>query len=94
MSLLVADVLPGGPGAAAGLRSGDPLLALEGRPLQQPADLARGLAGAQVDQSVTLRVRTRERRERTVKATLVEEGDGPMPGSAAIGCGPATSCAS
>jgi serine protease Do len=71
----VADVLPGGPAAAAGLRPGDVLLALEGRALQGAADLPRGLRQARAGQAVTLRVRRRDGSERTARITLAEARD-------------------
>jgi serine protease Do len=73
--LLVADVFPGGPAAAAGLAPGDLLLSFDGDPLRLRTDLARRLQQARPGQPVTLRVRRRDGGERTVPITLTEEPD-------------------
>ncbi len=73
--LLVADVVPASPGAAAGLRSGDLLLAFDTRPLLARTDLTRALGHARAGQKVTLQVRRRDGSVRSVAITLVEERD-------------------
>lgn len=73
--LLVADVLPAGPGAAAGLRSGDLLLAIDTRRLVARTDLMRVLEQARTGQTVTLQIRRRDGAERSVAVTLGEERD-------------------
>ena len=73
--LLVADVVPASPGAAAGLRSGDLLLAFETRRLLVRTDLARALGDARAGQVVTLQVRRRDGTVHSVTVTLVEERD-------------------
>jgi serine protease Do len=73
--LLVADVASGSPGAAAGLRPGDLLLALDARRLRVGADLARALGQMRAGQSVSLHVRRRDGTVDTVAVTLAEEQD-------------------
>jgi serine protease Do len=81
--LLVADVIPGGPAAAAGLRPGDVLLSFEAQALRARTDLARALERAQPGRDVRLGVRERNGRERTVAVTLEQERDA-MPTSLAV----------
>ena len=45
--LYVGEVLPGGPAAAAGLKQHDILLALDGKPLKEPAELAEAVEASQ-----------------------------------------------
>jgi serine protease Do len=73
--LLVADVVPAGPGAAAGLRPGDLLLALDTRPLRARTDLARALSQARPGQTVNLELRRQDGTTRSVAVTLGEERD-------------------
>jgi S1-C subfamily serine protease len=42
-----ADVAPDGPGTESGLRAGDVLLAIDGRPIQRPADVVATLHAGQ-----------------------------------------------
>jgi len=73
--LLVADVASGSPGAAAGLRPGDLLLALDTSRLRVRADLARALGQLHAGQRVSLHVRRRDGTVHTVAVTLAEERD-------------------
>lgn len=73
--LLVSDVLPASPGAAAGLRPGDLLMMLDARRLLARVDLARALAQARAGQAVTLQVRRRDGTVHTLPVTLGEERD-------------------
>jgi S1-C subfamily serine protease len=73
--LLVADVVPAGPAAAAGLRPGDLLLAFDTRPLRSRADLARALSQARAGQTASLQIRRRDGATRSVTLTLGEERD-------------------
>ena len=75
--LVVADVIPGGPAAAAGLVPGELLLAFDGVPLVTRSDLARALQRARPGQDATLRVRRRDGREATVTVRLAEDRDEP-----------------
>ena len=71
--LLVADVLPAGSAAMAGLRPGDLLLTIDSRRLLARADLSRVLEQARAGQTVVLQIRRRDGTQRTVTATLGEE---------------------
>ena len=53
-ALLVANVAPGGPAAAAGVLIGDLLVALDDTPVTSPEDLLDLLTGARVGHSATL----------------------------------------
>jgi S1-C subfamily serine protease len=54
--LLLVHVAPGSAAERAGLLPGDILLALNGQALDEPGDLAWGLAGTAAGAAVTLRV--------------------------------------
>ena len=61
--VMVADVAPATGAAAAGLRGGDLLLAIDGRPVQQVSDVEQVLRGAEAGQTArytVLRLGTRE----------------------------------
>jgi serine protease Do len=73
--LLVADVVAASPGAAAGLQSGDLLLAFDTRRLLVRTDLAHALGQARAGQTVSLQIRRRDGTVRSVAVTLVEERD-------------------
>ncbi|HSF06438.1 MAG TPA: PDZ domain-containing protein [Methylomirabilota bacterium] len=73
---LVADVEPGGPAAAAGLRPGDIVLDFDARPLGDRRDFERALAGAAPAQTVRLGF-WRSGRITTVSVVLVEEPGPP-----------------
>jgi serine protease Do len=53
---LVAEVVPGSPATAAGLKPGDVIVAFQGEPIQNPHDLTRRVAGTPPGTKVTLRV--------------------------------------
>jgi serine protease Do len=68
---LVAQLTPGGPAEQAGLRSGDIVTRLDGRPVDSSADLTRQVALAAPGQSIRLGVlRAGETREIVVRAGL------------------------
>jgi serine protease Do len=75
LGLVVADVIPGGPAAAAGLQPGDIMLAFEAVPLLGRLDLARALQRARPGQEVALRVRRRGGRETIIAVRLTEDRD-------------------
>jgi serine protease Do len=53
---LVADVAPGGPSAVAGIRSGDLVLKIDGRPITSAADLTRQVGGFHKGDAIRLEV--------------------------------------
>ncbi|MDM4765179.1 DegQ family serine endoprotease [Pelomonas sp. SE-A7] len=73
---LVASVEEGGPGARAGLRSGDVILALDGKPIVASSDLPAMLGLATPGESVKLEVWRQGRRE-TISAKLGDASDKP-----------------
>jgi serine protease Do len=73
--LLISDVIPASPGAAAGLHAGDLVMMLDARRLLTRLDLARALAQARAGQAVTLQVRRRDGTVHTLPVTLGEERD-------------------
>jgi serine protease Do len=52
--LEVVQLLDGSPAAAAGVRAGDVILSLDGRPIAGVGDLQRALVGELVDRSVAV----------------------------------------
>jgi serine protease Do len=84
---LVSQLEAGGAAARAGIRAGDVILAINGRPIQHAEELPRRVAhnppGSVID--VTL-VRDKQRRE--IKATLDNLPDDPTPVSARPGAPP------
>lgn len=54
--LLVEEVVAGGPGAQAGLRPGDVILAVDGHPVQELTDLYRQLERRRAGEALTLTV--------------------------------------
>jgi serine protease Do len=68
---LVASVDPEGPAAGAGLRPGDVIVGLDGKPVEGPGQLSRDVALLPPGRAVRLRV-LRDGREREVEVTLGE----------------------
>ena len=71
LGLVVLNLEPGGPAEAAGLFIGDVLVALDGRQLEDPADLLAALASDRVGTPVELRL-VRGGEPRTVAVTAGE----------------------
>ncbi len=69
--VLVVGVVPGSPGAAAGLVPGDVITSFEGQPIRQVADLLVFLRRAQPGQSVTLTV-LQDGQTRDTEVTLTD----------------------
>jgi len=65
----VAEVIPGSPAAAAGLRPGDVLVSLDGTPLADVRGYSAALKAHQAGDTITLIVR-RDGEEMTLTATL------------------------
>jgi len=78
---LVNDVRPGGPGAAAGLRAGDVIVALDGREISRASDLAAMLTMALPDQKLIFDV-WRDARASRITATLADADKIPPPAQA------------
>ncbi|HEV2776531.1 MAG TPA: PDZ domain-containing protein, partial [Solirubrobacteraceae bacterium] len=72
---LVSDVSRGGPAAGAGLREGDVIVELGGRPVRSPAALARVVARRRPGETIPLGV-TRGGRRMTLRAELAERPRG------------------
>jgi len=66
---LVARVIPGGPAADAGLRTGDRIVAIGGREVAQSADVSGVITDRKPGDKVDIRVR-RSGAERTLRVTL------------------------
>jgi len=79
---LVADVVDGSPAQAAGVQSGDVIVAIDGDPVDSPRTLARRVAGADPDQPVQLQV-WRNGKSMTLAATLGEGSEAPTNPAAA-----------
>ena len=67
---LVADIWPGGPADRAGLKSGDIILTVNGRPAADPAAVSFAVGAARPGESLALSVR---RNEQVIKASLRPE---------------------
>ena len=87
---LVSQLEPGGAAARAGIKAGDVILAVNGRPILHAEELPRRVAhnapGAIIDLTI---VRDKQRRE--VKATLDNLPDDPTPAAAHPGAAPGPS---
>jgi len=74
-----ADVAPDGPGTESGIRAGDVLLAIDGRPVQRPADvvatLHAGQNGTRLNYTV---VRLGAREVRQVRLAPLYRGNTPL----------------
>ena len=66
---VITSVEDAGPAAAAGLKSGDVVLSIDGQPILHTIDLARSVAERRPGETVKLEI-WRERRARTIGATL------------------------
>jgi len=68
---VVAEVVEGSPAARAGLKQGDVIVSVQGRPVRTPRDLTRAVASTPPGTKVSLEVASRDGK-RTVTATLGE----------------------
>ena len=67
--VLVADVLPNSPAAAAGVRSGDVIVRAAGQPMQEYRDLTKLIAGTRAGTKVNLEV-IRDGKARNIDVTV------------------------
>ncbi len=73
--VIVAGVADDGPAAAAGLRPGDVLIAVDGQPTATPEDFLAALRARKPGDTITVTVRGPGRPERQVTLTLAERPD-------------------
>lgn len=73
--ILVGQVMPKGPAEAAGLKTGDLILSVDGKPVKDPRQLQTMIAEADIGKTMVLSI-VREKEKRTVKVQV-----GEMPGS-------------
>jgi serine protease Do len=69
--VLVSEVLPNTPAATAGVKAGDVITAVNGRPVTGPQDVVSQVRDVQAGGAIDLRV-TRDKKELTLKATIPE----------------------
>jgi S1-C subfamily serine protease len=67
--VLVTSVRPDSPAAKAGVKAGDVVTRVNGRPIDGPADLRRGIGDVDDAADVTLTI-VRDKKEQTLKVTL------------------------
>jgi putative serine protease PepD len=72
----VQGVTPGGPAAGAGLRAGDVIVGVDGRPVNDPNDLSEIVSGLDPGDDVEIEVR-RDGQEQTFEAELGSRPGGP-----------------
>ncbi len=73
--ILVNQVMPKSPAEAAGLKTGDLILTVDGKPVKDPRQLQRIIAEAEIGKSIELTI-LREKQKRTVRIQI-----GEMPAS-------------
>jgi putative serine protease PepD len=66
---IIARVVAGGPADKAGLRAGDRIVSLAGRPITQSSDVSQAVTAKKPGDAVALRIR-RDGSERTINVTL------------------------
>jgi Do/DeqQ family serine protease len=73
--VLINQVMPKSPAEAAGLKVGDLILSIDGKPLKDPRELQRIIAEADIGKTIEMNI-LREKEKRTLKAQI-----GEMPAS-------------
>jgi serine protease Do len=80
---LVNEIVPGGPGAAAGLEPGDVVQSIDGTPIHEARELSRDVLRQTIGSEVRLQVlrggRTRDVRVRTAERPEASEASTPPP---------------
>jgi S1-C subfamily serine protease len=69
--VMIADVVPGSPAAAAGLQPGDVITQIDNQPVSAPSDLSSAIAGGHVGDQVEIQVQ-RGPMTYTTQATLAK----------------------
>ncbi len=72
--VILADVMPGGPAAQAGLRQGDVVVSLDGKPMENGRQLEVNLYRRRAGEQVTLEVR-RGNERRSFQVAVVDRRD-------------------
>jgi Do/DeqQ family serine protease len=73
--ILVSQVMPGSPAEKAGLKTGDLIIGMDGKPVKDPRQLQRVIAEAEIGKTLEVTI-LREKEKRTVKIQV-----GEMPAS-------------
>jgi serine protease Do len=74
--IVVDDIYPGGPGAAAGLKQGDVIIAIDGKAIEDPGSLRFRLATMTIGSQATLTV-LRDRRQMDLAIRLASAPESP-----------------
>jgi serine protease Do len=72
--VVLQNVVPNGPGAKAGLQAGDIVVALNGKPVDSPSQLTRGVSSVQPGQKVNLTV-MRDGKKKDFAVTVARRPD-------------------
>lgn len=78
--LLVAHVAPGSPAASAGIKAGDVITAVKGRPVDEATDVISALQSAKKGDDVAVDL-MRDHKALTVHAVLTDEAQGSLQGT-------------
>jgi serine protease Do len=82
--IIVADIMPSGPAERAGLRRGDVITAVDGKPVDDPGHFRNLIAQTTPGSTVRLSV-LREGRPQTLEVAIAEAPERPVPAAAVPG---------